>query len=220
MSVHAQKSHNPYAAPPDAGHYSRMWIQLNAVSAYIGTYPFRGAVRTEPAGTVAVVQLKDASLCEGEIGPAVPRVANQDGKYDRYLLQPGDVLIQARATRRHLVGVVHLEEPAIAAPGLHALRPNLDQLTSAYLMWCLSHPKTQAVIASVAQGTHAPFLSKQGLMDLRIPVPPLSKQRAITEVVAIRDRQRQQLAQLAVAQDEFVNIETWNAATRDTEESQ
>lgn len=197
-----------------------MWTPLSFLTTFVGSYPFRGAVRTEPAGTIAVVQLKDASVSDGDLGPAVPRVANQDGKYDRYLLQPGDVLIQARATRRHLVGIVHLEEPAIAAPGLHALRPNVDQLTSAYLMWCLSHPKTQAVIASVAQGTHAPFISKQTLMDLRIPVPPLSKQHAIAEVVAIRDQERQQLAQLAIAQDEFLNIETWNAATRDTEESQ
>lgn len=189
-----------------------MWTQISAIATYIGSYPFRGAVRTEPGGVIAVVQLKDAGSSD-DLGPAIPRVANQDGKYDRYLLQPGDVLVQARSTRRHLAGLVHLQEPAIAAPGLHALRPNPGSLTSAYLTWCLNHPKTQAAIAAVAQGTHAPLLSKQALMDLRIPLPSPLEQQRIADVITTREHERQLVARLEARKDELLNARTWDAAT-------
>jgi hypothetical protein len=192
-----------------------MWTVVADVAAFVGTFPFRGAVRNEPGGNVAVVQLKDASRLDGEFGLAVPRVANHDRRYDRYLLQPGDVLVQARG--RHPAGIVELRDPAIAAPGLHALRADPRRLTPAYLSWALNHSKTQGTIASVAQGTHAPFLSKQALMELRIPVPPLPVQHQITDVIRTREHERQLANQLAAAQDALVEGKTWAAAMRDIE---
>lgn len=194
-----------------------MWMVVADVAAFVGTFPFRGAVRNEPGGNIAVVQLKDASRLDGELGPAVPRVSNHDRRYDRYLLQPGDVLVQARG--RHPAGIVELRDAAIAAPGLHTLRADPRRLTPAYLSWVLSHPKTQATIASVAQGTHAPFLSKQGLIELRIPVPPLSVQHQITDVIRTREHERRLATQLAAAQDALVDGKTWAAAMRDIKET-
>jgi hypothetical protein len=88
------------------------------------------------------------------------------------------VVIQARGFR-HPAALVQLDVPAISAPGLHLLRPDLEQITSSYLVWCLNHPKTQAAIAAVAQGTHAPFIAKQAMARVEIPVPPLATQHRV-----------------------------------------
>jgi len=195
-----------------------MWMQLGAAAALAGTYPFRGAVRSEPGGDIAVVQMLDASQVGREPDPSVPRVTNRDGKYNRYVLCPGDVLIQARGFR-HPAEIVRLETRAISAPGLHVLRPDTSRITSGYLAWCLNHPKTQAAMASVAQGSHAPFIAKQALANVLIPVPSLAVQAQIAEVYRLREHERQLAAQLAAARDSLVNGAAWEAAVASAEDA-
>jgi hypothetical protein len=191
-----------------------MWFPLESVADLSGSYPFRGAVPGDPEGDVAVVQLHEAGVGGQTLGDSILRVANYDGRYDRYLLEPQNLLIQARGFR-HPAGIVRLQIPAIAAPGLHTLRPRADRVTSSYLAWCLNHPRIQAAIAEAAQGTHAPFIAKQALANLLIPVPPFPVQRQIAEVSKLREHERQLATELAEARDSLVNGATWEAAVSD-----
>jgi hypothetical protein len=195
-----------------------MWMPLSAVASLFVTYPFRGAVKSEPGGAVAVVQLQNVGKGDQALDDSVARVDNRDGKYDRYLLIPGDVVIQARGFR-HPAALVQLDVPAISAPGLHLLRPDLEQITSSYLVWCLNHPKTQAAIAAVAQGTHAPFIAKQAMARVEIPVPPLATQHRVAEVDRLRQIERDLAARVAAARDSFVDGATWQAAAAGSEGS-
>lgn len=187
-----------------------MWFKLTQLIDLVAPYPFRAAVRSEPGGKVAVVQMQEAT-CSAKLSESVPRVANQDGKYDRYLLKPGDLLIQARGFHNP-VGLVSIDLPVIAAPGLHTLRPHLERILPEYLAWCLNHPRTQSTIAAAAQGTHAPFISKQALGAIQIPVPSLATQHRIVEVNRLRQNERRLTVQLSEAQDLLVNETTWQAA--------
>src|SRR6202011_2039090 len=110
---------------------------------------------------------------------------------------------------KHAVGVVALSRPAISVPGLHVIRPDKKRVLPHYLMWCINHPRTQAAIAAVAQGTHAPFVSKQSLGRVRVPLPPLAVQHRIVEVNRLRENERQLAAQLSQAQDSLVASATW-----------
>jgi hypothetical protein len=189
-----------------------MWTEIAQVIDFIGAYPFRAAVRSESDGDVAVVQLADASpVLSQDLGRTVPLLRNHEGKFDRYLLKRGDVLVQARGFRNP-AGLVTIDFPAIAAPGLHALRPLPEHVLPEYLHWCLNHPKIQSAFAEVAQGSHAPFISKQTLMKVQIPVPRLAVQRDIVHVDQLRRTERQLAEQLAAAQDELANEKTWRAA--------
>lgn len=189
-----------------------MWTELTQVTDFIGSYPFRAAIRSESDADVAVIQLADASPAPHQnLGRTVPLLRNQDGKFDRYLLKPGDVLIQARGFRNP-AALVSLGSPAIAAPGLHALRPRPECIRPEYLHWCLNHPKIQSAMAEVAQGTHAPFISKQTLMKVQIPVPRLTVQHNIVHVDQLRQNERQLAEQLAAARDQLVDETTWRAA--------
>jgi len=187
------------------------WPPLASVAEVVGSYPFRGAVPSDPQGDIAVVQLHEASQPNLRLGGSVLRVANHDGRYNRYVLEPEDLLLQARGTR-HPAGIVRLQFPAIAAPGLHTLRPRAGRVTASYLAWCLNHPRIQAAIAEAAQGTHSPFIAKQALANLPIPVPPLRVQQQIAEVSELREHERLLAAELAEARDLLVHGATWEAA--------
>jgi hypothetical protein len=188
-----------------------MWPELKSVAELSSGYPFRSAVRPEPGGDIAVVQLYDLASPDISLSESVARVSNFEGKYQRYLLRVGDVLFQARGSV-HRAAVVLLNTPAISSPGLHVLRPRTNLILSDYLAWCVNHPRIQAAIATVAQGTHAPFVSKQSLGALQIPMPPLAVQHRIAEVSRLRDRERQLAARLSEAQDSLVDGATWQAA--------
>jgi hypothetical protein len=186
-------------------------VPISTAATLGATYPFRGAVRAEPDGRMPVVQMRDASS-DCPLADSVPRLINDNGKYDRYRLLPGDILLQARGSR-HPAVIVLQDEPAIAAPGLHVLRAKPDCVSASYLVWCLNHPRIQSQIAAAAQGTHAPFISKQSLGDLRIPVPTKAVQHLIAETSLKRQRARQIAAELEEARDALIDAATWEAAT-------
>lgn len=195
-------------------HLNGIWCSVREIADLPGSYPFRGAVPGDPQGDVAVVQLHEAGVEGQTLGDSILRVANHDGRYGRYLLEPQDLLMQARGFR-HPARIVRLQIAAIAAPGLHTLRPRANRITSSYLAWCLNHPRIQAAIAEAAQGTHAPFIAKQALANLLIPVPPFPVQQQIAEVSRLREHERQLAAELAEARDSLVNSATWETAVGD-----
>ena len=161
---------------------------------------------------MAVIQLADASPAPShDLGRTAPLLRNREGKFDRYLLKRGDLLVQARGSRNP-AGLVSVDSPAISAPGLHALRPHPEDILPEYLYWCLNHPKIQSALAEVAQGSHAPFISKQTLMKVQIPVPRLTVQHNIVHVNQLRQSERKFAEQLAAARDELANEKTWRAA--------
>lgn len=188
------------------------WSPLGAVAGLFTGYPFRTAVRNEPGGTLPAVQLQDLAFRGDELPESVVRVSNADGRYDDYLLEPTDLLFQARGSR-HAAELVRMKGPVISLPGLHIIRSDPNRVLPEYLAWCINHPNTQAAIAAVAQGTHQPFVSKQSLTKLRIPVPTLAIQRQIAEIDRLRAEERRLAAELAEAKDMLVHGVTWRAVT-------
>lgn len=187
------------------------WRPLAEIAELLTGYPFRTSVRNEPGGTLPVIQLQDLATAEGNFPESVVRVSNHDGQYDRYLLQPTDLLFQARGMK-HAAAVVRLQRPMISLPGLHIIRPDMNAVIPDYLAWCINHPTMQAAIASVAQGTHQPFVPKQSLAKLQIPVPPLDTQRHIAEIDRLRAEEGRLAEELAKANDALIQSATWRAA--------
>ena len=187
------------------------WIELSRLAELLTAYPFRASVRSEPGGNIPVIQLQDLATPDGGLPESVVRVANLDGRYDKHFLQPTDLLFQARG-HKHAAAVVRLEHRMISMPGLHIIRPKVDAMLPDYLAWCLNHPRIQAAIATVGQGTHQPFVSKQSLAKVMIPAPPIETQRRIAETARLWAKERLLAAQLIEAKDALVDSATWHAA--------
>jgi hypothetical protein len=82
-----------------------MWSPLGDVARVSARYPFRKKVETEDGGDIVLVQIKDINDTEGVSGTSGIMLRSEGGKYDRYLVEKGDLLFHARGSR-HPVAVV------------------------------------------------------------------------------------------------------------------
>lgn len=80
-----------------------------------------------------------------------------------------------------------LLRPAILDPNLMGITPQLSKLDPKYLYYWFQ----QFDLTSITSGSAVPQLNKQDLDPLRIPLPPLTKQKRIASLLARADRLRQ-----------------------------
>jgi hypothetical protein len=196
-----------------------MWRELGEVAQISTGYPFRGKVEHVPGGPLVVLQQKDISdmvamPSEQPAGFAPVGAArlDEDDTYRSHLLKPGDVLLQARGTQ--FLSVVFLGNyPAIAAQGVAVFQPSPSLLPD-FLHWYFSHPKTADSLRGMARGTHIPFLSKQTLTTMKVPVPGMETQRQVVATADVQRRYRVAAQRLLKLNDELIDAATWHAATQ------
>lgn len=189
-------------------------IPLGVVAEVSTGYPFRKKVEPEQGGDVVLVQLKDIDGAEGACASGTIALRNEGGKYQRYLLQAGDLLFQSRGSR-HPVAVVGTDIRGIAATGLHTIRPRHGRVLPEYLAWWLNHPVSQEVLVSkVARGQYIPFVSKADLLEFLVPVPALDVQRKIIDVDRLRRQERALRERLDTLTQQLVDDVTYAAADR------
>lgn len=187
---------------------------LGDVAAVSTGYPFRSRVESEQGGDIVLVQLKDIDGSAGVSGSGTIVLRNDKGRYERYLLDEGDLLFRSRGSR-HPVAVVGRGLRAIAATGLHIIRPLRGQVLPEYLAWWLNHPASQAKLHDeLARGTYIPFVSKADLEKFRVPVPTLEVQRRIVEVHRLRRQERALRGELDRLTQQLVDTATLAAAKR------
>lgn len=190
-----------------------MWQRLADVANVFTGYPFRGKVNPEEGGDLAVVQIKDVDAAAGLRTHDLIMLRDALGKYGKYLLSTGDVLLQSRGSN-HPVAVVREGFRGIAALGLHVIRPKQKHLHPDYLVWYMNHPKSQAKLKDAARGSYIPFISKGDLAEFRIPVPSLDVQDRIACIDHSRRQERHLMKQLDHHLQEQTDAATWIAATK------
>ena len=107
------------------------------------------------------------------------------------LLPPGTVLFSSRAT----IGKVGIATvPLTTNQGFANFIPK-SGVESRYLAWCLHHAADR--IAGLAGSTTFKEVSKSSFGRFRIPIPPLSEQRRIVDILDQADRLRRLRAEAA-----------------------
>ena len=190
-----------------------MWTPLGDVARVSTGYPFRRKVEAEEGGDIVLIQIKDVDSTEGVSASGTIVLRSEDGKYEKHLLQEGDLLFQSRGSR-HPVAVVEGGVRGIAATGLLVLKPDHRRVMSSYLAWWLNHPQSQAKLTGVARGTYIPFISKGELDAFLVPLPALAVQAQIVEVDRLQRLEQKLGAQLEQLNQQLVHAATWTAATR------
>ena len=143
-------------------------------------YQFRGRVTPAHDGDGFLVQLKDVD----EPGDFIPRDLTRihTGQIgEQYHLSEDDILLPSRGRHSYAV-VVKPKDKTIAAGQFYIIRTENDQLLPGYLCWFLNTRKAQKHLQRYLRGTRMPILSKDGLKDLEIPLPPLEQQKTISEL--------------------------------------
>lgn len=132
------------------------------------------------------------------------RVPRDYRNIDRYLAQPGDVLFNA-TNSPDLVGKTAcfpgLDEPAVFSNHFIRLRPRDREIDGRYLTRWLNlqflHGRFKGMCR---QWVNQATVSRDALLSLKIPLPPLPEQRRIAAILdkaaALRAKRRAALAQL------------------------
>lgn len=117
-----------------------------------------------------------------------PRFVNSDtyARWMRTPLLPGDVLLTSEAPLGELAFVQDKLEWCLGQR-LFGLRPNADRLDGRYLYYALKSGGARDDLMSRATGTTAQGVRQSELLKVSVPVPPISTQRQIGEVLGAID---------------------------------
>jgi hypothetical protein len=178
---------------------------------------FRRAIEASPQGTHRVLQAKD--VAEAQLNLSDLPLVKLGDKGRRHELAPGDVIMVARG-RTVAAPVVEIDalEPSVAAGSVCVIRPETASVDPMYLVWAINRPETQARLQGLAQGSHIPFLSKQALEELEIPVPPLEVQGAVGRVYALSLRERDLVRKLSELREQLAHALCSKAVQVDSKE--
>lgn len=149
-------------------------------------YPFRTRLEQDPAGDIAVIQMKDIDVANLVRVEEAIRVSLPRGK-SHHLLCPGDLLFRSRGQSNGAAQVAEGIGAAVVAAPLLRIRPR--SVLPEYLCWFLNSPLAQAQLAAVAVGTSVRMISVEALKDLEVPLPPETVQRRVAEAAALAERE-------------------------------
>jgi hypothetical protein len=149
---------------------SRSLTELAAV--ITGSSPEKGST----AELVQFIQIKDLDPAKRSLVCA-PRPSTKRAR----AAQPGDVLLSARGGLAVVVGESTADDLVGAYPTLdvYLVRPDPERLDSSYLAALLNHDPVRNGLQASTTGVLIPRVPIAALKRLRVPLPPLGRQRAI-----------------------------------------
>lgn len=155
-------------------------------------HSFRSGIEDDPLGDIRVLRISDIKDSVDLQPDSLPRMSWPEGGKPP-LLKPGDVVLPSRGGRFDAV-VVHSREPMVASGQIYVLHPRTRSLLPEYLAWYLNQPEPRSYMLKNRAGTGIPYLSRQVLGDLPVPVPTLETQQ---KIVALQQlwQQEQSLTQ-------------------------
>jgi hypothetical protein len=186
-------------------------LQLGEIAKISTGYTFRSRLEAEEGGTVAVLQIRDLSKEAMLAQPLLPGSEAElcrllmDKRFERYLLQPGDVLFQSRGSPMFATVVPDGLGEVIAASPLMVLRPKAKLVDPMYLAWFLNHAPGQRQIQQMALGTSIQMLSQADLKELKVVLPPLAVQRQVAETALLQEQEQLLLQALVRKRQQYVD---------------
>ncbi len=171
---------------------------------------YRG--KTPPKAEEGIHMLSAANIKDGFILPERKEKFVSTETFEEWttrgLPEKGDVVITTEAPVGE-VGIIRSDEQFLTAQRLITLRTG-EELDSRYLKFCLQYHKTQNQLESYASGTTVSSFNQTDLRNTVIPLPPLSEQEKIGEIlddierkITVNKRSNQLLGEIARSIFEF-----------------
>ncbi|MEO1537908.1 MAG: restriction endonuclease subunit S [Pseudomonadota bacterium] len=166
----------------------------------------RSALVEDEAKGIPALQLGDL---RGDATVALASASRYklEGKLDRYVVAPGDVLFRSRGDNNTaLVAAGGASDRAIALLPLIILRAHKDVVMPDFLMWLINQPEAQRYLNTCARGTKLRMIPRDCLEKLPISIPDLETQKLVVEVSRLASREASLLRELAHKKEEFTSF--------------
>jgi type I restriction enzyme S subunit len=110
----------------------------------------------------------------------------------------GDVLVSTVRPNLNAIAVVPPDlDGQIASTGFCVLRPNRAAIVGKYLFYFTTTPYFVGILSSKVRGAHYPAVSDNDVKEIELPLPTLSEQRRIVEILDLADELRKERAESA-----------------------
>lgn len=112
---------------------------------------------------------------------------------EKHLLRHGDILFAAKGTKNITAMYENKNGPAVASTSFFVIRLQkncLNEVLPEFLVWFFNHPDTQKFLKRNAIGTSMASISKAVLEELEISIPDLQTQKAILEIMNLRNTEK------------------------------
>ncbi|MEN6463452.1 MAG: restriction endonuclease subunit S [Syntrophomonas sp.] len=130
-------------------------------------------------GKIAVLNISDIE--NGEIDyTKMDTIDDDERKVKRYELVDGDVVLTCRGTAIKTAVFAQQDRMIIASANIIVIRPQ-EQILGAYIKIFFESPVGLTLIKSFQRGTNIMNINHSDIMELEIPLLPISQQMAIVE---------------------------------------
>ena len=158
-------------------------------------FQVRGRSGLDSKGNYNLIQVKNTvrSLLHHIESKSLDKVSipEKNRKFmNKYFVQKNDILYLSKLNFGAFLYSDTLEN-TIPVAHFYILRPNPNVIDSYYLCWILNHKFLKPYIQKCAKGTSLPFISKEALMNLKIPLSPLSEQKRIIDLLKLRAKEQE-----------------------------
>lgn len=101
-------------------------------------------------------------------------------KYDKFVLQKGDVIVTTKSTRVKVAAInIEPTKKIVVTGGMIIIRPNKNKLDGTYLKLYLDSEKGRRALSAIQKGTTIVTISFENLLRLRLDLPPIKNQEEI-----------------------------------------
>ncbi len=179
-------------------------------------YQFRGKVKPDAGGNVALLQIKDIEGRRRITPETIDRI-DFEKSHEQYLVSVGDVLFLSRGHKQFALAIESELHDTIASGYFYILRLGTDGILPGFLAWYINQSPFQAQLAQLSQGSHMPFVSKTEFQDLSVPIPPLGLQEKIVALSRLSEQEQFILTELATKRAALIQALTLAAAADATQ---
>jgi len=141
---------------------------------------------TDGLPTISVKDITDGYV----VADGLERVSiTVPGRVDRYLVQPGDVLVACRGTVPKIAVVPPDLAGALLTSTLIGVRTDGRLLAEVLFLYLRSPSGQKALLSRVRSGTQQIALAPRDIAQLEVPLPPMDVQQRIADLVQTAERQ-------------------------------
>ena len=168
----------------------------NIVNGSIQTgFQVRGNIQSGHQGNYKLIQVKNTirGLLYYIESKGLDKISIPEEKrkfMNKYLVQKNDILYLSKLNPGAFLYSDSIEN-TVPMAHFYILHPKASLVDSYYLCWILNHNFLKPHIQKCLKGTALPFISREALMNLKIPLPNKAVQKKIIDILKLRAREQE-----------------------------
>ncbi len=159
-----------------------MQKKIKEIANVIAGYTFRGAIESDIAGDLFVLQAKNVKAGKNIIEVDGLLKTSFSAPRTNAYLQSNDVIIVTRGMGNGNLRAALFQSSVanvIASSSIHIIRMKDEMILPEYIVLLLNSDEGQGALSEIVTGAHLQTLSRKNLEDLEIPIVSLEKQKLL-----------------------------------------